>query len=129
MILQIDPDSHVPPYEQIRSQIATMAASGVLSAGSRLPAIRQLATDLGLAGGTVARAYRELEQQGVIATHGRHGTYVEKVRPPKGAGPALEEAARAFALRATQLGVEPVRAVRSVTQALETVAAGNGSVA
>lgn len=68
MIIGIDPDSHIPPYEQIRSQISTMAASGILEKGSRLPAIRQLASDVGLAGGTVARAYRELEQEGTIST-------------------------------------------------------------
>ena len=122
MILRVQPDSHVPPYEQIRSQIATMVASGVLRAGTRLPAIRQLAADLGLAGGTVARAYRELEQQGIIATRGRHGTYIEKVRAPKSVNRDLEAAARAFALRAAQLGVEPERAVDSVKQALETAA-------
>ena len=43
MIVRIDPDSHVPPYEQLCSQISMMAASGVLQRGSRLPAIRQLA--------------------------------------------------------------------------------------
>ena len=75
MIVSVDLDSPLPPYEQIRAQITTMAASGVLPPGSRLPAIRQLAADLGLATGTVARAYRELEAAGVIITRGRHGTH------------------------------------------------------
>ena len=123
MILRIEPEGHIPPYEQIRSQIATMAASGVLPVGARLPAIRQLAADLGLASGTVARAYRELEQAGVIATRGRHGTFVEKVSaaaaPDDG---ELEAAARAFATRAVQLGVEPSHAFESVRRALESVA-------
>ena len=79
MILRIEPEGHIPPYEQVRSQIATMAVSGVLPEGTRLPAIRQLASDLGLAGGTIARAYRELEQAGVITTRGRHGTFAEKI--------------------------------------------------
>jgi GntR family transcriptional regulator len=122
MILRIEPEGHIPPYEQIRSQIATMTASGVLPVGARLPAIRQLAADLGLASGTVARAYRELEQAGVIATRGRHGTFVEKVSAAAADDGELEAAARAFATRAVQLGVEPSHAFESVRRALESVA-------
>jgi len=120
MILRIEPDGHVPPYEQIRSQIATMAASGVLPEGTRLPAIRQLASDLGLAGGTVARAYRELEQAGIITTRGRHGTFVEKVGATADNG-ELDAAAQLFAIRALQLGVEPSHAYDSVRRALDAV--------
>ncbi|MBA2367241.1 MAG: GntR family transcriptional regulator [Actinobacteria bacterium] len=120
MILRIEPDGHVPPYEQIRSQIATMAASGVLLEGTRLPAIRQLASDLGLAGGTVARAYRELEQAGIITTRGRHGTFVEKVAATGDNG-ELDAAAQLFAIRALQLGVKPSRAFDSVRRALDAV--------
>jgi GntR family transcriptional regulator len=76
MILEVDPDSAVPPYEQLRQQVTALVRAGVLASGARLPAIRQLANDLGLAGGTVARAYRELEGDGLVTTHGRHGTVV-----------------------------------------------------
>jgi len=48
MILRVDPSSALPPYDQIRGQLATMIATGVLPAGQRLPTIRQLATDLAL---------------------------------------------------------------------------------
>lgn len=120
MILRIEPDGHVPPFEQIRSQIATMVVSGVLPEGTRLPAIRQLASDLGLAGGTVARAYRELEQAGIITTRGRHGTFVEKVAATVD-NAELDAAARLFAIRAVQLGVKPTRAFDSVRRALEAV--------
>ena len=99
-----------------------MAASGVLSEGARLPAIRQLASDLGLAGGTVARAYRELEQSGVISTRGRHGTYIEKVLPPAKAGRELDDAAKSFATRALQLGADPTRAIESVQRAFRQAA-------
>jgi GntR family transcriptional regulator len=117
VILRIDSHSHVPPYEQIRSQIATMAASGVLREGVRLPAIRQLASDLGLAGGTVARAYRELEHAGVITTRGRHGTFVERVESPESVSRELEEAAGSFVIRVLQLGVDAAPAVESVKRA------------
>jgi len=76
MHLQVDTSSPVPPYEQIRAQIQAMVVGGALPAGTRLPPIRQLAGDLALATNTVARAYRELEADGVITTHGRRGTFV-----------------------------------------------------
>ena len=124
MILRVDARSAVPPYEQIRTQVATMAASGVLPVGTRLPPIRQLSRDLGLAGGTVARAYRELEAAGVIVTRGRHGSFVAA---PNGdprrrvADEALAEAARAFAIQARQLGADPEHALRLAREALRAV--------
>ena len=76
MNLTIDAGSPVPPYEQIRSQLAAMVDGGALAEGTRLPPIRQLAGDLGLATNTVARAYRELELEGLVQARGRHGTIV-----------------------------------------------------
>ncbi|WP_121161257.1 GntR family transcriptional regulator [Micromonospora pisi] len=75
-LIELDPDSPVPPYEQVRAGIAALAAAGELTAGSRLPTVRHLAEELGLAANTVARAYRELEQAGLVETRGRHGTVV-----------------------------------------------------
>jgi GntR family transcriptional regulator len=74
--LTIDAESGTPPFEQVRTQIAAAVADGQLSAGTKLPTVRQLASDLGLAANTVARAYRELEADAVVATHGRAGTFV-----------------------------------------------------
>lgn len=74
--LEVDLDSGVPVYEQIRAQVAAHVASGQLVAGDRLPPIRTLASDLGLAPGTVARAFRELEAAGVVVTRRRTGTVV-----------------------------------------------------
>lgn len=74
--LTVNLDSPVPPYEQLREQIAGLIGSGELTEGTRLPPVRQLAADLGIAGGTVARAYRELDQAGLIEGRGRHGTVV-----------------------------------------------------
>lgn len=114
----------MPPYEQLRAQIATLAASGVLRGGDRIPTIRQLAGDLGLAAGTVARAYTELEVSGVLATHGRRGTFVvERSRANRGLSPSerdrrLSEAADAYALAMHQLGVDPKAAIRHAQAAL-----------
>jgi len=75
-MLSVDLDSAVPPFEQIRAQIAQQAAAGLLPPGTRLPSIRQLSRDLSLAPGTVARAYRELEATGIISARGRHGSFI-----------------------------------------------------
>ncbi len=74
--LRIDAASPVPPFEQLRAQILDQMREGALPAGARLPTVRQLAADLGVAPGTVARAYKELEAVGAIETRGRNGTLV-----------------------------------------------------
>lgn len=122
MILRVDPEAPTPPYEQIREQIATMIITGVLPIGARLPTIRQLATDLGLAGGTVARAYKELEAEGAIATRGRHGTFVTAVSAAPDHANRLTDAAGSFALRVKQLGISKEEAVASVRRALDELA-------
>jgi DNA-binding transcriptional regulator YhcF (GntR family) len=122
MIVSVDLDSPLPPYEQIRAQITTMAASGVLPPGSRLPAIRQLAADLGLATGTVARAYRELETAGVILTRGRHGTHIARppALTPQQRDDQLRQAAASYARHAAQLGVSPEDMIRALRRAMAT---------
>ncbi len=72
----VDTSSPVPAYEQIRAQVTALSDSGVLPAGTRLPPIRQLAADLGLAPGTVAKAYALLEKAGVASSHRRRGTVI-----------------------------------------------------
>lgn len=72
----LDDDSGLDKYEQVRGTLATRIADGSLAAGTRLPTVRTLAADLGVAPHTVARAYRELEQAGLVDTRGRAGTVV-----------------------------------------------------
>lgn len=72
----LDDDGGLDKYEQVRVTLATRIADGSLSAGTRLPTVRALAADLGVAPHTVARAYRELEQAGLVDTRGRAGTVV-----------------------------------------------------
>ncbi|NHA68553.1 GntR family transcriptional regulator [Phycicoccus sp. CMS6Z-2] len=101
-----------PPYEQLRRQLADLVGSGVLAPGDRLPPVRQLAADLGLATGTVARTYRELEQAGYVRSRRGGGTRVAP-HPPAAVTPqaALEDAARAYLERAAVLGVSTDEAV------------------
>ena len=125
MIVEIDPHSPLPPYEQLREQIAGMITSGTLEPGSRLPPIRQLASDLDLAAGTVARAYRELEGDRLVVTAGRRGTRVSDPASWSAGVPAaeaqrrLDEAAQRYATLARQLGVSVAEALARVGDALD----------
>ncbi|MGM0385068.1 MAG: GntR family transcriptional regulator [Actinomycetota bacterium] len=74
--ITVDITSGVPPYEQIRAQVASLIATGALPAGTHLPTVRDLASDLGVAVGTVGRAYRELETSGLVTSRRRSGTVV-----------------------------------------------------
>jgi GntR family transcriptional regulator len=94
--ISVDLGSPTPPYEQIRLQISALIAAGGLTAGTRLPAVRSLAADLGLAAGTVARAYKELEQAGLIETRRRNGTVVVGL-PAHGSPDAGASGSGAFA--------------------------------
>lgn len=94
----IDLATATPPYEQVQTQIRSLIAVGELPPGTRLPTVRSLAGDLGIAAGTVARAYKELEAAGFVTTNRRQGTVVEShasaAQPqdsaPTGARNALE---------------------------------------
>lgn len=101
--LEVDLGSGVPPYEQIRTQVVAHASAGRLRAGDRLPTIRALATDLGVAAGTVARAYRELEAGGVVSTRRRSGTVVAAGAPAVDG--ALDAAVRGFVATARAAGL------------------------
>ncbi|MQY29847.1 GntR family transcriptional regulator [Nocardia aurantia] len=72
----------VPPYEQLRQGIMARVRSGELTAGTKIPTVRGLAAQLGLAPNTVARAYRELEQDGVLETRGRLGSFIASTGDP-----------------------------------------------
>ncbi|NYI87524.1 DNA-binding transcriptional regulator YhcF (GntR family) [Amycolatopsis endophytica] len=76
MIVPVDSSSSVPPFEQVRSGLAERINSGALAVGTKLPTVRGLAEELGIAPNTIARAYRELEEAGLIETRGRAGSFV-----------------------------------------------------
>ena len=69
-MIDLDHTSSTPPFEQIRAQVAEHVASGALQPGHRLPTVRRLADDLGLATNTVARAYREASSSPVSSRPG-----------------------------------------------------------
>lgn len=67
-----------PPGEQIRDQIRGLIVSGQLAADERLPSVRQLARDLEVAAGTVAKAYKALEAEGLLTARTSGGTRVSR---------------------------------------------------
>ena len=113
-MISFDPRSPIPPYEQVRAQLARQVQSGELAPGTRLPSVRRLAGDLGLAVNTVARAYRELEQAGLVATRGRNGTVVTGTDETRAV-----DAAAVYAATVRGLGLPRDRALEIVRAVLE----------
>jgi GntR family transcriptional regulator len=72
----VDPRSGIPIYLQLIAQVKRLVAMGALKAGEQLPIVRQLALDLTINPNTVARAYHDLERDGVIETTPGRGSFV-----------------------------------------------------
>jgi DNA-binding transcriptional regulator YhcF (GntR family) len=114
MRVVVDPGAPDPPYEQVRQQVTALVSGGTLAPGDRLPTVRGLADELGLAVNTVARAYRELEQAGVIETRGRAGSFVTGDEVQRSA----RAAAAAYAERVRALGISPAEGLDLAARAL-----------
>ncbi|MFC4588973.1 GntR family transcriptional regulator [Sphaerisporangium corydalis] len=124
-MIVIDAASPVPPFEQLRAQLARQIQERTLAVGTRLPTIRHLAADLGLAVNTVGRAYRELEESGLIETRGRAGSFVSS------AGQEGRERARRaaadYAAVIASVGIDASEAIRIVQAALTSRGAASAS--
>jgi len=107
--LQVDGRAGRPLFDQLRNQIIDAIRDGTLPPGARLPTVRELAGQLGLAVNTVARAYRELETAGVVETRGRFGTFVARADPSDS---AMAAAARSYLDVARGLGLGKAEALR-----------------
>ncbi|OXM51111.1 GntR family transcriptional regulator [Amycolatopsis thailandensis] len=114
----VDTDLGIAPWRQVRDQIVRLITTGALAPGTRLPSIRQLARDLALASGTVARAYRELEENGWVLTARARGTVVAKAADRPGKAALLRAAADEYARAARELGVDPGDALTAAAAAL-----------
>ncbi|HKN53448.1 MAG TPA: GntR family transcriptional regulator [Amycolatopsis sp.] len=116
----VDTETGLAPWRQVHDQIVRAVTSGTLTAGTRLPPIRQLARDLGLASGTVARAYHELELAGWVETARAKGTVVtaQAAQPDRAA--LLVAAATEFAARARELGADAETAIDALRFAWPT---------
>ncbi|MET9683872.1 GntR family transcriptional regulator [Streptomyces coeruleorubidus] len=121
LTVRVDTASPVAPYEQIRAQLAALIVTGRLTEDERLPTVRQLATDLGLAPGTVARAYRELEAAKLIRTRRGAGTRVATPpsEPPRPTPDQLATLARDFTSAARALGADTEAILAAIREALD----------
>ncbi len=118
----VDETDPTPAFEQIRRQITGHIASGALPVGAKLPPLRQLARDLGIAVGTAAHAYRELEAGGLIESRRGGGTRVialpDTDETPAFDAEALRAAARTYAAAARRLDAPPQAALDAIVAAI-----------
>jgi GntR family transcriptional regulator len=124
MLLHLNPASGVPIYLQIENQVKHYVAAGALKPGDALPSVRKVAADMRVNPNTVARAYQNLERDGILRTVPGGGTYVaenpggllksEKIR-------RLRPYARQIAVEGTQLRLEPHEVINLVERELESL--------
>lgn len=115
-LLRIDSRSSLAPYEQVRGQIVGLIEAGTLKTGVRLPTVRRMAGDLGLAVNTVARAYRELELAGYVETDGRRGTFV--AGQPSERRRLATETVKDFLSRMRDLGIDDAETMALIRREL-----------
>ena len=114
--MRLDAQAAKPLFDQLRTQVIDGVRDGRLPPGTRLPTVRDMAGQLGLAVNTVARAYRDLETAGIVETCGRFGTFVARADP---ADAAMAAAANAYAETARTLGLTKPQALRYLDAAFE----------
>jgi DNA-binding transcriptional regulator YhcF (GntR family) len=115
--ISLDDASPIAKNEQLTTQIQDAVKAGTLAAGTKLPTVRALATELSVAPYTVARAYRQLEDLGVLETHGRNGTIVSTFGDETQQQAQL--AAKVFADRIRALGVSADEGLTLAKSALQ----------
>ena len=122
MLFEIEPRSPKSIYQQIRDRVKRDIAAGILRSGDRLPPIRDVAADLRVNRNTVARAYQELERDGIIITRAGSGSFVadsqsdlqlrERLR-------VLDEKITDLLVEAFHFQIDPERVVEMVKKRIE----------
>jgi GntR family transcriptional regulator len=111
MNLEIDFRSGIPIYLQVVERVKERLAAGQLKPGDQLPTVRSLATDLRVNFNTIARAYRIMDESGIISTQQGRGTYILEMPPPEVVGnirvQALKDLTRRYVQDAERLGAAP----------------------
>ena len=123
MKIDVDFRSDIPIYIQIVEQVQQRVAEGELNPGDQLPTVRALASELRVNFNTVARAYRLLDDAGVISTQQGRGTFILEMPPPEVAERLRRESLQALARRylseAKRLGYKPQQALEIFQQTAE----------
>lgn len=121
--IHIDFRSGIPIYTQIVEQVKQQIVSGLLKPGDQLPTVRALALELRVNFNTVARAYRLLDEAGVISTQQGRGTYILEVPPPERTDKlrqqALEALTRDYLNDALRLGCSQEEIRKTLKEQLE----------
>lgn len=119
---RLDAASGVPFYRQIIDQVLLAVGDGRLTAGSKLPTVRQLSVDLEVNLNTVARAYKEMEVRGIVQTQQGTGTFVAARRPERKSGErrkALERALDEWLAQAAARGFTPEEVTEALLERIE----------
>ncbi len=117
-VLTVDPRSGVPIYLQVIEQVKRSVALGILASGEQLPTVKQLALDLTINPNTVAKAYRELERDGVIETSPGRGSFVKS----NGAADTTKSAATDIARDAIDAAVREAKSIGLKAEEIRTLA-------
>lgn len=127
--IELDFRSGLPIYVQIMEQIRNLVAKGELQVGDQLPTVRQLATELRINWNTVARAYKLLDEAGLISTQQGRGTYIWEAPSEQVTAQlrqqALEGLTRRYLAEAARLGCSPEQVNAALEQSLTTWKAGD----
>jgi GntR family transcriptional regulator len=128
---RLDAESGRTLHEQIVDQVLEATATRKLTPGTRIPSVRNLASTLGIAPGTVARAYADLESSGVVVTDGARGTTVaERTIPPRASSagaesdPELDALMKSAVVRAFHMGAAEAEVRDSLTRNLNVIYRG-----
>ena len=125
-MIQIDLQSRVPLYEQLQEQIIRLSMLGILDENQQLPSVRALAREVGVNPNTVAKAYQQLEQQGIIYTVSGRGSFVS---PDVLSLQSLRQAALQEVMdavdKALSRGVSPQQLLDAIRQQLDSLSPCN----
>nr|MDH3164468.1 GntR family transcriptional regulator [Bacillus licheniformis] len=126
-MIQIDPRSSTPIYEQIIQQMKELCLKGIIKPGDKLPSVRELATIIIANPNTVSKAYKELEREGIIETLRGRGTYISenaKVTLDEGKIAMIKEQLKRLIIDAHYAGIDTKKAQEWMAEIDEEVRGG-----
>jgi GntR family transcriptional regulator len=127
MLLNLDPRSHIPIWEQVVNQVKELILKELLLPGEKLPSVREMSSLLLINPNTVSKAYQELERQGIIETLRGKGTFVSQNIVPKADEQkieALRQALKQLVIESSYLGIEKESFLKWVERYLEELGGG-----
>ncbi len=127
MLIRLETTSGIPIYRQVMDQLKMQVATERLKVGERIPSVRQLALSLAVNPLTIAKAYTELEREGVIETQRGVGTFVARDEPRLKMNERIRQvrqAAEALAAESVRLDVPPEKVEGLLREALERYSRG-----